>query len=602
MRSRTPWILFFAGLFAVFCGERVVGSGTTSQTVFLGLGILAAVAGFALRLLSWTGGDAGAKTAIGRLVPAYGVGLLGLLLFVFGSDNGMGAPEGDAAVVLQLGGLVLILVGALPVLMMELSLAGMAGAAQLEDRRVADSGRAGLAVGLALSFLGFANYTGAERDDRIDLRSFTALEPSAGTLEMVGNLQAPVTITLFFPPSNDVAEELDPYFDALSKAGSQLTLQRLDRDASPSKAKEMRARKNGTIVVSSGDNHESIMLDVDADKARRKLKKLDADLQEKLAKVSTEQRTAYFTTGHGERSTSPRAGEVGFKAVKEHLKLLNYKVNKLGFNEGLSDKVPDDASLVIVGGPTSSLLESEQHSLLDFADRGGALLVMLEPDTDNVIDMPLLLGRLGLTFLPTTLAHETKYIRVTGGKEDRSFIPTNRFTAHDSSRELSRNSSRVFVGFNGAGGLDKLEPAPAGADLEFTVRSMSGTFDDRNGDREFDKGDETKKVYQLVAAVELPAPAGEGSKKGGRVMVTSDADMLGDLAIQIEGNRIWWMEALKWLEDDVSIAAEVAEKEDVRILHSAEEDLMWFWGTTLGMPLLILGAGLGLGRRRRKSA
>ena len=71
----------------------------------------------------------------------------------------------------------------------------------------------------------------------------------------------------------------------------------------------MRARKNGTVVVSYGDTHESLQLGLKSDKARRKLKKLDEDFQKKLAKVARDQKIAYFTTGHGERATSPRPDE-----------------------------------------------------------------------------------------------------------------------------------------------------------------------------------------------------------------------------------------------------------------------------------------------------
>lgn len=598
MNGFLPLVAYLGGLALIFAGERIFGPGTAMRVPLDVVGVADVLLALGLRAKRWNSASGETRLVLGRLVPAYLVGIAGLCLYFASAQGSPAGLEGRAETVALLAGLVLTLLGSVPLVLMELSLLSMYGAQQLETRRLLDSSRAGVAVALAVATVGFANYAGNERSERIDLRTVQDLLPGEQTLQMARNASEPLTVTLFFPPANDVAEQIAPYFDALAAAGDQVTLQRLDRDMHPIQAKELRARKNGTVVISQGDTHESLQLDTDPDKARRKLKKLDQDFQQKLAKVAREQRVAYFTVGHGERSTSPRADEVGLKLVKEVLKQLNYKVKKLGLNDGLSNAVPDDATVVFVAGPNVPMLETERTALLRYVEGGGALFLLLDPEQERDLEMDSLLTALGLTRDTTVLAHETKFVTAKRALSDRAFLATNRFTSHDSTPVLAKNSSRMFVLFNETGTLDKLE-GEGGPDVTFTVKSMSGTFADLDGDREHGGSVEKKKVWQIAAAVQLP-PAEEGAT-GGRALVTADVDVLADYVIGASrGNQQFLVDGLRWLEDDVQLSGEVAEIEDVAILHTQDEDKAWFWGTTLGMPLFVLGFGVLRSRMRNR--
>ena len=602
MNGILPLSLYLAGLALVFAGERIFGPDAAMRLPLDLLGAAALLAALGSRTRRWLDATGETRRVLGRLVPAYAAGIVGLLVYAASADGSPLGLEGDAATVALIAGLVITLLGSVPALLMELSLLSMYGAQQLETRRLLEASRSGLAVALALALTGFVNYAASERDHRIDLRTIRDITPSETTLQMVRNLSEPLTVTLFFPPGNDVAEAIAPYFTALSAASDQVDVQRLDRDMHPVQAKEMRARKNGSIVLSRDGSHESLQLGEDPDKARRKLKKLDEDFQEKLAKAVQEQRVAYFTTGHGERSTSPRADEVGLKLFKELLKGFNYKVKKLGLNDGLSNAVPDDATMVVVAGPSVPMLEAERDTLLRYVRGGGSLFLLLDPEQERDLELEPLLTELGLSLDSTVLGHDSKYVNYKRAQTDRAFLATNRFTSHDSTPNLSKASSRVAALFNVSGSLDKLEGVAdkdaGGPDVQFTVRSMSGTWKDLDGNFTFDAGEE-KKVWQLVSAVQLP----DGDEAtGGRAVVTADADVIADYVLgSSQGNQQFLVDAVRWLEGAVQLAGEVAEIEDVRILHTRDEDKLWFWGTTAGMPLLVLGFGLGLGRLRRRT-
>ncbi|HEX2881342.1 MAG TPA: hypothetical protein VHO25_17560, partial [Polyangiaceae bacterium] len=56
-----------------------------------------------------------------------------------------------------------------------------------------------------------------------------------------------------------------------------------------------------------------------------------------------------------------------------------------------------------------------------------------------------------------------------------------------------------------------------------------------------------------------------------------------------------------WLGGEESFTGEVNTEEDVRIEHSQQKDLAWFYGTIFGVPGLVLAGGLIVSRRSRQS-
>ncbi|RME06175.1 MAG: hypothetical protein D6812_01990 [Deltaproteobacteria bacterium] len=361
-------------------------------------------------------------------------------------------------------------------------------------------------------------------------------------------------------------------------------------------------------MLSRGDTHASIRLDTDPDRARRKLKTLDREFQKELAKVIRPPRVAYIVTGHGERTTTPRENDPpGLRDLKEMLTFLNYKVEMLGLKEGLSERVPEDATVVIVAGPRSPFLEAELQALDDYVKGGGSLLLLLDPEKERDLEIDPLLETLGITFSDAVLANERQHIRFTRGKKDRAFLFTNQISRHDSTNVLRKLGLRGLVLCYLCGSIEKraeLPPVKAGGpDVQLTVRSMSGTWADLDGDFEFDPETEKKATYALTAAIELPS--GDPEQPAGRAIVAADADIVSDLILRKSpGNQQWLADALHWLEREVELSGEVAAVEDVPVLHTQEQDKAWFYGTILGVPLLILVFGFfvsGIRRKRRGS-
>jgi hypothetical protein len=271
----------------------------------------------------------------------------------------------------------------------------------------------------------------------------------------------------------------------------------------------------------------------------------------------------------------------------------------LGLAQGLGTEIPGDAHVVLVLGPAQPLLPEEIAALRRYLDKGGKLFVALDPDA-KIDDAPLA-DALDLTIRPVVLANDKVYVRRRYNDSDRTILVTNRFSSHASVSTLSRNSSRAAVLFFGAAPLDK-KPG-VGTNVDFAVKSLPDTFDDLNGNFQLDAPDEKRGTFNLVAAISKPAagaqPAKDKDANEGRAFVLGDADVVSDLALVNDANALLFLDAIRWLGGDESFAGEIQSNEDVRIEHTKQKDLVWFYGLILGVPVLVLGAGIVVARRSR---
>ncbi|MCA9639755.1 MAG: LPXTG cell wall anchor domain-containing protein, partial [Myxococcales bacterium] len=67
-------------------------------------------------------------------------------------------------------------------------------------------------------------------------------------------------------------------------------------------------------------------------------------------------------------------------------------------------------------------------------------------------------------------------------------------------------------------------------------------------------------------------------------------------------NQLMFVDVVRWLGGEESFAGEISSEEDHPIEHTKKGDTIWFYATILGVPMLVLGLGLLLSRRRQVPA
>ena len=508
--KKTTSTIYAAGLLTVYLGERVAGPGRASSAAIV-VGLAAIVLALVLGLRQGKGRPAG------RVLPGlYLLGLMALALHFTRTDVPallgrraleVAMPRLDGALAVLWPAL--LLAGTLPVLLVEFALASMARSPIVDARRIRAALLSGLGTSFALVFCFAAVYVASERDLKADLSFFRTARASATTKQLVAALDQPIEVTLFYPPANDVAEELSGYFADLAKVSSKLTVVRADQAVDPAKAKALGVSGNGAIPFARGGQHEQVQVPTRLESARPKLRVLDQDVYKRLLSLARGKRTVYLVQGHEERTfaapTDPEATG-GLSLLRELLVGQNLDAHELGLAQGLANDVPADAGVVLVVGPQRPMLPEESAALVRYFQRGGRLLLAVDPEAAATV-APLLAG-LSLQLSGATLVNDRIFWARTRQKEDRvGIVPTN-YSSHSALSSQAAYGTQMPVVLLGAGALAKtmVVPTPAPT-VDFIIRTENNTWEDKNKDLEFDKDSEERKGYPVAAAVTLKKPA-----------------------------------------------------------------------------------------------
>ena len=613
---------YLAGMVLVYVGERLVGSPPSARLILDGLGAAGLLWAVSARAVNWARSRGDRRSVEGMILASYLGGIFSLALYAARLEPVRekvlpwvaGAPLADRfQAILQVLWPIVWLSSVLPLLFMETSSASMARATRIERRRVAFSAGSGLAVAWLVASLFLLNYVGNAHNRKWDMSFQRTSSPSEDARRLVANLNELFEVFLFYPEANEVLEELFGYFEELASQSDLMQVRVVDYVMEPKLAKDLGARQNGSLVYRYGKKQEVVRIGAEMGEARGKLAKVDEEFQNKFLKLVADRRTAYLTAGHGERTYErkgagePRHPVTGLKKI---LRKQNFEVKPLGLGQGLGADVPEDASLLVIVDPTEDFLPEELDALRRYLEGGGRMWIALDPEhSTNVAG---LLEDFGLRFRAIPLANERYFMRVSYKKADRYNLFTNSTSSHPSVNTLSQNASRLAVVLIGSGFLEKIEGSKAEARIVMTLRSMPMTWADENRNLEPDGPEEQKKTYDLVAAVAADvrrddkepaegAPhqeAKEPAKEQMRLIVLADADALSDQVIGNLGNYFFFEDGLKWLFEEEPLLGSVGTEEDVRIRHTKEEDMVWFYTTIFAVPLVVLGIGVVYNRFR----
>ena len=629
-------LLYLLGMALVFIGERLLGGHETWHWVsnVAGLAVLGSAALVEVARLRKSR-DAGIRLGRRLVLATMFAGFAALVLYVGTTDfvvDGLDmSREGEVRWVAAWGSLwpIVWLAGTLPLLLLDHLLWRSPVIVPSQQVRHALAGGLAAALGIALVFP--VNYIATQHNKRWDLTYFKTTEPGTATRNIVAALGEPVTVRVFAAPASEIADELRGYFEPLQ--GPNLRLEVLDQAGHPRLAKALRVPDNGVVAITRGevdlskvDEDEddakaesesadeedgededarpmtrTIEIGTDIDRAKRKLKTLDAEVQTTLLEIGHGERVAYVTTGHGElgwESNLPHDRRL--MALREVLRALHFKVDTLSLRSGFGDAVPEDANLVLLLGPMQALHESEVQALKDYVERGGALLVALDPDRRqdvpgiDVAEDPLdsLLTFLGVRLERGTLAAEGGYVPLWHNMRDRGNLVTNRFSVHPTTKVLAQNAARLLLFLPGAGWLTEVPDTQQR--VVFVVRSLEMAWADLNGNFQLDKNEE-KRERAVAAAVS----GGTGSTEF-RAMVLADANVYSDLALRNLANQQFLVDSVNWLVGSEAMSGTTETEKDVKIQHTKEDQAAWFYGTILGVPVLVLLLGFVRVRMRRK--
>ncbi|MYG81558.1 MAG: hypothetical protein F4187_07240 [Gemmatimonadetes bacterium] len=624
MGVKRPWLtwLLLAGLVAVYAGARVFAGMEYLRIGLIVAGVAAVGAAKAMRAAYWRKASddarsmetilflcyAGAALALAGFLTACGLGVV-----LLGLEFEDSWSEQRFQRFFLTASSVLLVCSLLPALGAQWALAkgGHAGVLRVDALRVRQTAAGGLSVALAAVALTLIGYVAATFDRAADFTYNRTAMPGSSVREIVLSMDEPLRVALFFPDVHPIKDEVLVYVNELARITGRVVIEEYDRFHDPAGAEEYEARGDGMVYFRKGDAYERIVLGMDMEQARPQLRVLDSIVQGRLLLLNRERRTVYLTTGHGELNDPlageypgsgpvPDPGEFGpgllpLQGRRQFLGLLNYDIRDLGVGNGLAEAVPDDAAMLMILGPRRPFLEAEIDAVRDYLDRGGSLVLALETGTE--FTMAGLRDHLGVDFDPAMVLDDQQ-----GMSNDPRVLMTSRFSMHPAVTTPSRESIGQSVMMAGTGSFTQAEDVP-GVQTEAIVESPLSSYADLNGNLAFDDDTEEQRNHFLAIAVERTdgaGAAGAEDERGMRALLYGDAEIFSDQWIGAGLNTVLIGDGLFWLHREENLAGEVISEEDVPVLHTRAENVLWFYTVIFGAPAVVLGLGLTIIYARRR--
>lgn len=410
----------------------------------------------------------------------------------------------------------------------------------------------------------------ATTDDRFSL--------SPQSRKVVAALAEPVRLLAFYAGDDPRQVELKRRFAIYGGHTAKISYEFIDPDREPGLAARYGIRETGVILAVQGERRE---------KARDES---EAGITNAILRLRRSGRTRVgVLTGHGERDPLGRQRD-GLVLAVDALRGGSYALNPIQLLQ--TPGALDSVEVLLAVGPVGELLPEEERLLDGYLDRGGRLLVLLDPP---------LAPRPGASFAGL-LAR--RGIRV-GSDAVVDPSPTSRLAGQDALAPLVTRypATPITVGFRlqtfyrgvrSVSLADTLPPETSGFEI---LRSGQGSWAEAapiEGVLALDPGRDLLGPVGLAAAVER---AGTSST---RIVVFGDSDFVSNAQWRLPGAGDLFLNSVAWLaEKGDEIAVRGATVVDRRVDVTVQQSRVLFVIGFLLLPGLFLGAAIVVAVRRR---
>jgi ABC-type uncharacterized transport system involved in gliding motility auxiliary subunit len=300
------------------------------------------------------------------------------------------------------------------------------------------------------------------------------------------------------------------------------------------------------------------------------------------------QKTVYFLTGHGEhdvQSSSQTTNQALFTRAKTVLQSKNYTVKTL--NLRAENKVPTDAKVIVIAGPTQIIPAEEVTLLADFMAHGGSLVVLEEPTI-----------LMEATTAPDPLV---EYLTSTWGvtlNNDLVIDPNQTppyLVVGDSSNYASHPITNTMAGktvfFPTARSLNT--STISNVQITNLVMTSSRAW----GETDFTALQNNKVLFDAKKDLAGPlaeAVAAVNSSTNGRLVVIGDSDFASDTYFDQYGNSDMMVNSVDWAAGQENIISLTAKQPITRNLNLPNSAVLLAMSISLAcvLPGLVLAGGV----------
>lgn len=475
--------------------------------------------------------------------------------------------------------------------------------------RVAGSRSTGLfaisstSVLLVLGLVGFANYLAFKHPKEYDLTKEGLYTLSEQTTGLLKRLTTDVQVLAFYASYDSGFPAVEDALQRYKDHGTHLSYTMVDPQSRPDLVEKYQITERGPRIVVTARGQDARAKDAS-----------EQELTNAIVKVAEQtSKKVVFLVGHGEGNTADGEHAEGYKILADAVGAEGYAIDTLNLQEGQesakgdtlnikTDKpadaklqVPADVSAVIVLASQKPLLAPEAAALEDYVNKGGRLMVMLEPHTKSGLET--LMKQWKIDARQDIIVDNNPLNRLLGlGAAAPMVQPVP--NDHPIIRDLTTAAVMMT-----ARSLEVTNGGEAGVDAQPILRTGDTAWGETqvsdDGTAARDDKDNLPPLFTAVAAQKTVVGGKDGEK--GRLVVFGDADFINNRYLPMQGNQDLVLNAINWL-------AEQEEKITIRPKARAGSQL-FLSGEQLGklkflsmdiLPVLLVAMGLGIVLVRRQ--
>ncbi|HYZ89696.1 MAG TPA: DUF4350 domain-containing protein, partial [Myxococcales bacterium] len=296
-------------------------------------------------------------------------------------------------------------------------------------------------------------------------------------------------------------------------------------------------------------------------------------------------KTIYFSKGHGEHKIGD-ATERGMKLYVDNLKSEGYQTAEIEL--AATKTMPGDAQALVIAGPAAPLSEGEAKLVQDWADKGGKLIVMIDPGVHSGLEK---------AFADWGVKVGNDEVIDTESQQPE-FALAQDYADHPITNPRSAPFQLASV-FPLARSVSKAENVPSGwtvVELARTgPRAWGETDPIKDGRVEYNPGRDLKGPVPLAVA----ATHGSGNNES-RVVVIGNSNFAANGFYRLVGNRDFALNAASWVaHEEAKISIRPKSRTANHLFLTAEQqNTMTMFAFDL-LPFSLLFAGLVVWQTRK---
>jgi ABC-type uncharacterized transport system involved in gliding motility auxiliary subunit len=234
----------------------------------------------------------------------------------------------------------------------------------------------GSAILLMMVLLIAINYISVSRDKKWDLTQEKLNSLSPQSIQIIRGLDKELKIIGFFKDDEPQIVQTKNVFTDIAERmkyeNKKVTYEIYDPDKRPDLKAKYNVSAMGDVVIMYDGKQKlvSIINMLQPEQAEETL------INNVFILSTSNGKAVYFLAGHNEMDINNEASD-GISYLKKSLTDLNYEVKTLNLLQ--TDKIPDDAKMIIIAAPKTPIYDGEIKVLREYAENGGHILVAVDP-------------------------------------------------------------------------------------------------------------------------------------------------------------------------------------------------------------------------------